>query len=114
MTLNSVHNIKNKEYVQTTCLSLFSIKLVKKMKMTTCHRHQLKLVSLLHYIIRKRQITKAWKRLSRKLKKIYSTLNMLKNHVMNLRKDEKAALKYIRNWDKNVVRVQDKGSRFGQ
>ena len=35
MTLNSVHNIKNKEYVQTTCLSLFSIKLVKKMKMTT-------------------------------------------------------------------------------
>ena len=39
---------------------------------------------------------------------------MLKNHFMNLRKDEKAALKYIRNWDKNVVRVQDKGSRFGQ
>ena len=30
----------------------------------------------------------------------------------NLSKDEKAALKYIRNWDKNVVRVQDKGSRF--
>ena len=27
-------------------------------------------------------------------------------------KDEKAALKDIRNWDKNVVRVQDKGSRF--
>ena len=27
-------------------------------------------------------------------------------------KDEKAALKDIRNWDKNVVTVQDKGSRF--
>ena len=30
----------------------------------------------------------------------------------NLSKDEKAALKDIRNWDKHVVRVQDKGSRF--
>ena len=30
----------------------------------------------------------------------------------NLSKDEKAALKYIRNWDKNVVRVEDKGSRL--
>ena len=30
----------------------------------------------------------------------------------NLSKDEKAALKDIRYWDKNVVRVQDKGSRF--
>ena len=30
----------------------------------------------------------------------------------NLSKDEKAALKDIRNWDKNVVTVQDKGSRF--
>ena len=30
----------------------------------------------------------------------------------NLSKHEKAALKDIRYWDKNVVRVQDKGSRF--
>ena len=30
----------------------------------------------------------------------------------NLRKYEKAALKDIRNWDQNVVRVQDKESRF--
>ena len=30
----------------------------------------------------------------------------------NLIKDEKAALKDIRNWDKNLVRVQDKRSRF--
>ena len=30
----------------------------------------------------------------------------------NLSKDEKAAPKNIRNWDKNVARVQDKGSRF--
>ena len=30
----------------------------------------------------------------------------------NLSKDEKAALKDIRNWKKNVMRVQDKGSRF--
>ena len=30
----------------------------------------------------------------------------------NLSKDEKAALKDIRNWDKNVVRVRGKGSRF--
>ena len=36
---------------------------------------------------------------------------MFKKYVM-LSKDEKAALKDIRNWDKNVVRVQDKGSRF--
>ena len=30
----------------------------------------------------------------------------------NLSKDEKAALKDIRYWDKNVASVQDKGSRF--
>ena len=30
----------------------------------------------------------------------------------NLSKDEKVALKDIRYWDKNVVKVQDKGSRF--
>ena len=30
----------------------------------------------------------------------------------NLSKDEKAALKDIKNWDKNVVRVQGEGSRF--
>ena len=36
---------------------------------------------------------------------------MFKKYVI-LSKEKKAALKDIRNWDKNVVRVQDKGSRF--
>ena len=36
----------------------------------------------------------------------------IKKVLQNLRKNETAALKDIRNWDKNVVRVQDKGSRF--
>ena len=41
---------------------------------------------------------------------IYSTLKMLKKVHHNQSKDEKAALKDIRNWEENVV--QDKGSRF--
>ena len=36
----------------------------------------------------------------------------IKKVLQNLSKSETAALKDIRNWDKNVVRVQDKGSRF--
>ena len=36
---------------------------------------------------------------------------MFKKYVI-LSKEKKAPLKDIRNWDKNVVRVQDKGSRF--
>ena len=30
----------------------------------------------------------------------------------NLSKDEKDALKDVKNWDKSAVRVQDKGSHF--
>ena len=46
------------------------------------------------------------------IKKIYSTLSNVKKVRHNPSKDEKAALKDIRCWDKNVVGVQDKGSRF--
>ena len=44
-------------------------------------------------------------------KNLFNPENVKKVHH-NLSKDEKAALKDIRYWDKNVVRVQDKGSRF--
>ena len=44
-------------------------------------------------------------------KDLFNPENVLKVRH-NLSKDEKAALKDIRNQDKNVVIVQDKGSRF--
>ena len=44
-------------------------------------------------------------------KDLFNSENVLKVRH-NLSKDEKAALKDIRNQDKNVVIVQDKGSRF--
>ena len=109
---NSVHNIKNKDQVQITTFNLCSIKLVTKMRITTCHRHQSKLISLNHHIVRKRQVIKDWKCLSRKLEKDLFNSENVKKVRHNLSKDEKAALKDIRYWDKNVARVQDKGSRF--
>ena len=48
----------------------------------------------------------------KKIEKVLFNPEHVKKSRHNLRKDEKAALKDIRNWDKNVVRVQDKGSRF--
>ena len=65
-----------------------------KDEITTCQHHQSKLVSLHHYIVRKRQIKENWKYLSRKLKK--KTENVKKVHHY-LSKDEKATLKDIRN-----------------
>ena len=47
-----------------------------------------------------------------KIKKDLFNPENVKKVCHNLSKDEKAALKDVRYWDKNVVSVQDKGSRF--
>ena len=47
-----------------------------------------------------------------KIKKDLFNPENVKKVCHNLSKDEKAALKDIRNLDENVVRVQDKRSRF--
>ena len=36
----------------------------------------------------------------------------VKNLGHNITREEQIALKEIRNWDKQTIRIQDKGSRF--
>ena len=104
---NCVHNIKNNDQVKTTTFSLFGIKLVTKIRITTCHHHQ-----FTPLYRTKETDNKYLEMFIEKIEKDLFNPENVKKVRHNLSKDEKAALKDIRYWDKNVVRVQDKGSRF--
>ena len=60
----------------------------------------------------KETVNKSLEIFIKKIEKDLFNPENLKKLSHNLSKDKETALRDIRNWDKNVVRVQDKGPRF--